>query len=115
MLRVIGLVICLGFLISCSSQPTKEQTSCGCSAEGGCSKNLNKLVTPEAIKEAPTTAPAATEVQAPVEPAADKPAKKKSKKKKKGATLKEDNEVKADDIIFTENVYKTLKKWVRLQ
>ena len=35
---------------------------------------------------------------------------KKSKKKKKGATLKEDNEVKADDIIFTENVYKTLKK-----
>ncbi len=34
---------------------------------------------------------------------------KKNKKKHKGATLKEDNEIKAEDIVFSENVYKTLK------
>ncbi len=35
---------------------------------------------------------------------------KKNNKKQKGATLKEDNEIKSEDIIFSENVYKTLKK-----
>lgn len=34
---------------------------------------------------------------------------KKNDKKHKGATLKEDNEIKAEDIVFSENVYKTLK------
>ena len=65
MLRVIALFVFLGFLSSCSSQPAKDESGQTQSCNGDCSKNLNKLATPEA--------PASTDKT---------PHKKKSKKNK---------------------------------
>lgn len=65
MLKSFLLFICLGFLISCSTQPTTDEASNPSCETGDCSESLNKLAGP--LKEQPVVKPT--------------PAKKSRKKK----------------------------------
>jgi len=53
MVKILGVLVCLGFLISCSSQPTSEQTTAETSCDlGNCSRNMERLAGP--LNEQPT-------------------------------------------------------------
>lgn len=46
MLRFIAFLFCLTLVVSCSNQPTAQESASSCGS-GDCVKNLNKLGTPE--------------------------------------------------------------------